>query len=166
MVQIKKIEEVKKVSRDTVFKYGPSEPSWTPPPSRLMIIKYGPPEPRPPIFDKYAPIEPCKPGVKPKEKEDKREKEIQFISNQITECLKKIEKLLEKIELLAVRRQNIDEVNIELGSCIAELALLHAKLSDLQKPVENVVMEMPRGKTDRGFIAYIVTAPARPTKKE
>jgi len=97
-----------------VLKYGPPEPGRPPPglpfqPGEDMIIKYGPPEPR------Y-------PGIRPEEPKDE---EIRAILKQITACLRKIKKLLEKTEAGTITE--------ELGLCITELSLLYLKLNDLQK---------------------------------
>lgn len=139
--------------RSMVFKYGPPEPRHTPhwPPERPMIIKYGPPEPRPEIVDKYAPIEPNQPGVKP---EDSRNEEIKAIIKQIDACLGEIKKTLKKAEAMTI--VDINELDIQ----IAELNLLYWKLKYLQKSDGVPTTETK----NRFFIAYIVTSPAKPKK--
>ena len=137
--------------RDMVFKYGPVEPNHS------MLIKYGPPTPRPQIVDKYAPLEPNQPKVG---SEDSGDKQVKAVLKQIVDCLKKIQKLLNKAEAKIIAE--------ELGLCIAELSLLYLKLNDLQKPGgNNQTIEWRPGRRGNDFvILYISISPSRPAKKK
>lgn len=133
-----------------VFKYGPVEPEH-------RLIKYGPLRPWPPqIVDKYAPIVPNKPGVKP---EDSGDEEVKAILKQIADCLKRIKKLLDKTEVKLIAE--------ELALCIAELNLLYLKLNDLQNSDGNKTMKFAPNKKGRDIlIVYIVMTPAKKTEKD